>query len=300
MPIADIQGTGDRLAAGRPERQDPGCRHRGLPDRWAERLLHPDTRALTPPNASDAVFVYGGSSGFTTYPAVGDSVEVTGQAAEFSGQTQVVANDAGVVQVAALGAVTPKTVIPGTDCALPGTDCLAGAALDTAREVAEGESFKPTAPWTATDVYDGGPYYSDGTNSSAFRGELGVAANSSKPLVAPTEVIDAQATALVAERKRYNDAHRIILDDASSLDVLHDPEQRLAVPVVHGGAHRAGRRWDHLPPAGRVHLRLQRLANPAAVPDRREHRPARSTSPRPGRLPPRTWVATSSSRRSTS
>ena len=35
--------------------------------------------------------------------------------------------------------------------------------------------------------------------------------------MAPTEVIDAQATALVAERKTYNDAHRIILDDASSL-----------------------------------------------------------------------------------
>ena len=161
--------------------------------------------------------MYGGTSGFTTYPAVGDSVEVTGQAAEFSGATQVVANQAGVVPIASLGAVTPKTQVPGTDCALPGTDCLSGSALDEVREVAEGELFQPTAPWTATDVYDGGPYYSDGSNSSSFRGEIGVAANSDKPLVAPTEVVDAQATALVAERKKYNDAHRIILDDAASL-----------------------------------------------------------------------------------
>ncbi|RYB92002.1 ExeM/NucH family extracellular endonuclease [Nocardioides oleivorans] len=167
-------------------------------------------------NASDAIFVYGGTSGFATYPAVGDSVEVTGQASEFSGATQISASQSGVVPIGSLGTVTPKTSIPGTECALPGTTCLTGTALDEAREVAEGELFQPTAPWTATDVYDGGPYYSDGTNSGAFRGEIGVVANSSKPLVAPTEVIDAQATAQVAERKAYNDAHRIILDDASS------------------------------------------------------------------------------------
>jgi predicted extracellular nuclease len=165
-------------------------------------------------NASDAIFVYGGTNGFATYPAVGDSVRVAGEADEFFGATQIVAS--GVTPIAALGNVVPKTVIPGTDCALPGTDCLTGAALDDAREVAEGELFQPTAPWTATDVYDGGPAYNDGSNSSAFRGELGVVANSAKPLVAPTEVIDAQATAQVTERKNYNDAHRIILDDGSS------------------------------------------------------------------------------------
>jgi predicted extracellular nuclease len=141
---------------------------------------------------------------------------VTGDAAEFSGATQIVAASSGVTSVPTLGDVTPKTDIPGTDCALPGSSCLTGAALDQAREVVEGELFKPTAPWTATDVYDGGPYYNDGSNSTAFRGELGVVANSTDPLVAPTEIIDAQATAQVAERKRYNDAHRIILDDGSS------------------------------------------------------------------------------------
>jgi 5'-nucleotidase len=169
-------------------------------------------------NASDAVFVYGGSGGFTTYPAVGDSVEVTGTAAEFSGQTQIQTNQAGVVTlVESLGTVAPKAVVPGTTCALPGTECLEGAELDAAREVAEGELFQPTAPWTATDVYDGSPYYQGTNNSSAMRGEIGLAANSDKPLVTPTEVVDAQDTAGVANRTRYNNAHRIILDDGATL-----------------------------------------------------------------------------------
>ena len=47
-------------------------------------------------NASDAIFVYGGTSGFAAYPAVGDSVEVTGAVSEFSGATQIAPNAAGV------------------------------------------------------------------------------------------------------------------------------------------------------------------------------------------------------------
>ena len=169
-------------------------------------------------DASDAIFVYGGTNGFTTYPAVGDSVEVTGEVDEFFGTTQMVTNDAGVVAVTpSLGTVTAKTQVPGTDCALPGTACLTGAALDQAREVAEGELFKPTAPWTVTDAYDGSPNpNTNGSNDGSFRGELAVAADSSQPLVAPTEVIDAQDTDAINARKSYNGAKRIILDDGSS------------------------------------------------------------------------------------
>ena len=214
-PIAAIQGTGAATPLADQTVTTEGVVTASYPtgDLNGFYIQTPGTDTA---DASDAVFVWGGSGGFTSYPAVGSSVKVTGQATEAFGATQVVANDAGVVSVAALGTVTPKTVIPGTDCALPGTACLAGTALDDAREVVEGELFQPTAPWTATDVYDGGPYYSNGSNSTAFRGELGVVANSSKPLVAPTEIIDAQASALVAERKKYNDAHRIILDDGST------------------------------------------------------------------------------------
>jgi predicted extracellular nuclease len=213
--IAQIQGTGATSPLAGQNVKTQGVVTASYPTGGLNGF-YLQTPGADTANASDAVFVYGGPTGFTTYPAVGDSVEVTGEVAEYFGATQIEATQAGVVPVAALGTVTPKTQVPGTDCALPGTDCLAGAALDDAREVAEGELFQPTAPWTATDVYDGGPYYSNGSNSSSFRGEIGVAANSDKPLVAPTEVIDAQATALIAERKKYNDAHRIILDDASS------------------------------------------------------------------------------------
>lgn len=215
-PIAEIQGTGAATPFEDQSVITQGVVTAAYPTGGLNGF-YLQTPGSDTADASDAIFVYGGTSGFTTYPAVGDSVRVSGTADEFFGATQIVAGQSGVTPIAPLGTVTPKTVVPGTDCALPGTDCLTGAALDDAREVAEGELFQPTAPWTATDVYDGGPYYSNGTNSSAFRGEIGVAANSDQPLVAPTEVIDAQATALVAERTRYNDAHRIILDDASSL-----------------------------------------------------------------------------------
>ncbi len=168
------------------------------------------------PDASDGIFVYGGSSGFGSYPAIGDSVQVTGSASEFSGQTQVTSTSSRVVTLAEpLGTVVPKSVVPGTDCVLPGDDCLTGAALDAAREVVESEAFQPTSTYTATDVYDGSPF-STGTPSSSFFGEIGLAADSDIALVAPTEVIDAQATDAINARKAYNDAHRIILDDGSS------------------------------------------------------------------------------------
>ena len=109
------------------------------------------------PGASDAVFVFGSNS----QPAgveVGDSVEVTGVVSEFSGLTEVTPGVGGVVEVASLGTATPRTTVPGTDCALPGTACLTGAALSAAREAFEGELFQPTGSYTVTDVYDGSAY----------------------------------------------------------------------------------------------------------------------------------------------
>ena len=58
-------------------------------------------------NASDAIFVFGGTGGFTTYPALGASVRVAGTAGEFSGQTQITAGDAGVTAIAPLPAPCP-------------------------------------------------------------------------------------------------------------------------------------------------------------------------------------------------
>ncbi len=163
------------------------------------------------PGASDGIFVY--EPGFPDTIAVGDSVEIEGEVVEFgSGSDTLTEIDATEVTEleTALPAVVPNTEFPGTDCALPGTDCPDAAELDVLREEFEGEAFLPTAPMTVTDAYD------FGVTSSSFFGEVGIAANSTIPLVTPTEVVDAQDTAGVAARTAYNDAHRVVLDDGSS------------------------------------------------------------------------------------
>jgi 5'-nucleotidase len=218
--IADVQGTGATTPlAGQPvnvEGEVTAAYPTGGLNGFYVQTPGPDTT----PDASDGIFVWGGSGGFTTYPAIGDSVSVTGIAGEFSGQTQVTTNDGGVSTIADLpGDVVPKTQIPGADCALPGATCDGFAALNVAREKAEGEALQPAGAFTVTDVYDFAPYiaFDGGTsNSSSMFGEIGLAANSDKPLVTPTEIIDAQATVLRNERIAYNNAHRIVLDDASS------------------------------------------------------------------------------------
>ncbi len=48
-------------------------------------------------------------------------------------------------------------------------------------------------------------------------GEVGLAANSDQPLVAPTEVVDAQDAPGIAGLTAYDKAHQLVLDDASSI-----------------------------------------------------------------------------------
>jgi 5'-nucleotidase len=206
VSIAEIQGTG----AASPLVDDPviteGVVTAAFPtggfNGFYIQTGGPDT-----PDASDGVFVY--EPGFPSTIEVGDSVEVEGVVKEFSSLTEIDATKVTELPEP-LPSVVPKTVIPGTDCTLPGDDCLSGGALDEAREAVEGELFLPTAPMTVTDAYD------FGVTSSSFFGEIGIAANSTLPLVTPTEVVDAQDTAGIAARTAYNDAHRVVLDDGSS------------------------------------------------------------------------------------
>nr|WP_170215218.1 ExeM/NucH family extracellular endonuclease [Nocardioides plantarum] len=173
----------------------------------------------TTPDASDAVFVYAGTNiPAASYPAKGSTVTVTGTAVEFGtfGLTEINVAGASAVTTAATAqpAVVAKTVVPGTDC-VQGS-CLSASALATAREKVEGELFAPTGKYTTTDVYDGSPYPS---TSTANFGELGLAAESTRALVAPSDLYDVQnEAAQVTARTAYNDAHRIIMDDGSSLN----------------------------------------------------------------------------------
>ena len=216
ISIAEIQGTGTAttLPSSTPVTTE-GVVTAAYPTGGLNGFYIQTPGPDTTPDASDGLFVYGGPTGFATYPTVGDSVRVTGTPGEFANQTQVSASD--WTAIGSLGTVTPKTQVAGTNCALPGTACQTVAELDTARELTENELFQPTAPWTVTDVYDGSPdLRANGSNESAFFGELAVVANSSDPLVTPTEIIDAQDTAAINDRKRYNAAHRLILDDGSA------------------------------------------------------------------------------------
>ena len=219
IAIKDIQGTGDASPMVGNTVTTQGVVTASYPTGGLNGF-YIQTPGADTPDASDAIFVYGGSGGFATYPSIGDSVDVSGTVAENFGLTELT-SASWTPHGSSLGTVTPKTVIPGTDCALPGGSCLSGAALDAAREVSEGEALQPGAgdPWTLTDVYDGGPFYGAGiSNSSANHGELGVVAESDKPLTAPTELFDAQNEATdITNRTKWNDAHRIILDDGSSL-----------------------------------------------------------------------------------
>lgn len=172
------------------------------------------------PNASDAIFVYTG--GLSIAPAVGDKVTVTGKVTEFSGMTEITVSSLGSFTNAgpATGAdlITPGTVLPGTGCALPGDTCLTGAALEAARERHEGEVFRPTAPFTVSDSYDGTPWSQASTRGFQMAGEIGLAANDTEPLMAPTQVVSPGNAAGLADRNAYNNAHMITLDDGANVD----------------------------------------------------------------------------------
>ena len=194
---------------------------------------------------------------------------MTGTVAENFGLTELT-SVTWTAHGSSLGTVTPKTVVPGTDCPLPGNACDTAAALDTAREAAEGEAFQPTGNWTLTDVYDGGPAYTGRHQLAASNfGELGVAAESSKALIAPTELFDVQTQATeVANRKKWNDAHRIIVDDGSSTNYSTTANTGIAVPVDDVDLRPAGRCGHHLPRPHDPDQRLQPVAAAAEQPGR--------------------------------
>jgi predicted extracellular nuclease len=184
------------------------------------------------PDAADGIFVYTG--GLAIAPAVGDRVTVTGKVSEFSGMTELsVSNAANFTNLgAATGAdaITPATVLPGTDCALPGDGCLTGVALEAEREKHEGELFQPTAPFTVSDSYDGTPWSQAGTRGFQMAGEIGLVANGTEPLMVPTEVVDPSDAAGLAARTAYNAAHMITLDDGANVDYSTGANRNVPLP----------------------------------------------------------------------
>jgi predicted extracellular nuclease len=142
--------------------------------------------------ASDAVFVaLGGSIPNNAYPAVNESVQVTGVVSEVAGLTQIsVVAAADVVDLTGLAATTVFDA-PWTS-------------IDTAaeREVHEGELIEPQGAFTVTDV---SRMHADGT--------IGLAQGTT-PLAQPTDVAapgpDADTVAA------SNAARRITIDDGAT------------------------------------------------------------------------------------
>ena len=152
----------------------------------------PGTGETAPAEASEAVFVYTGGTGF--YPSIGESVEVTGSVDEYYGQTQI-ALSTGSVLTDALPAVTSLSLE-----ALPEGD--------EAREKLESMLLKPGVH-TVTDNYGLNRY-----------GELGLAPGT-EALRQPTDKF-APGSAEMHALEESNAAKYVILDDGSTRDFTRD------------------------------------------------------------------------------
>lgn len=152
----------------------------------------PGTGKSAPSEASEAVFVYTGGTGF--YPEIGDSVEVTGSVDEYYGQTQVVLASGSVLETA-LDPVTPLAI-----------DALPEG--DEAREKLESMLLKPGVH-TVTDNYGLNRY-----------GELGLAPGT-EALRQPTDKFAPDSPEMHA-LEESNAAKYIILDDGSTRDFTRD------------------------------------------------------------------------------
>ncbi len=194
------------------------------------------------PNASDGLFVYQGSAPSYAPPAIGDHVTIlNGRVTEFFGLTQVTVTNGDFVETRAATAeeaVSPGTVLPGTDCTLTvdgddaSTDCLTGDDLADEREKHESEIFQPTAPFTVSDSYDGSPWGApfNGNSSSNF-GEIGLAGGETGPLVIPVEKSNPVTdTAAYNARVEHNLAKRITLDDGATLSISASSNTGIAYP----------------------------------------------------------------------
>lgn len=152
----------------------------------------PGTGQTAPTEASEAIFVYTGGTGF--YPEIGESVEVTGTVDEYYGQTQIALAQGSVLDTA-LDPVTPLTI-----------DALPEG--DEAREKLESMLLKPGVH-TVTDNYGLNRY-----------GELGLAPGT-EALRQPTDIVS-PGTQEQKDMEASNAAKYVILDDGSTRDFTRD------------------------------------------------------------------------------
>ncbi len=160
------------------------------------------------PNASDGIFVYGGST-LANLPAglaIGDSVQVTGTVSEFNGSTQI--SPASASDVVELG--SPLAPVTGLEIAYPTTE--------ETREAQEGMLLAPTDTFTVTNNFS--------TNNF---GEVGLATGD-VPLKQPTEFAAPGDTAGIDAIVADNAERAVILDDAATTNYLQNQTTK-AIPL---------------------------------------------------------------------
>ncbi len=208
-PIRDIQGTGATTPLAGTTVTTRGVVTAAYPTGGYNGFFiqTPGTGGPLDPKthlASDAVFVYGSAA--TAEVAIGQYVEVTGTAGEFSGQTQITADAAAVsILTEDAAAVTPAEITwPQTD---------------QERERFEGMLLAPQGDFTVTNTYS--------TNQYA---EVGLAAGTT-PLRTPTDVARPDTPEYVAA-VADNGARAVVLDDGASINFLNDANKGIPLPYL--------------------------------------------------------------------
>ncbi len=156
------------------------------------------------PGASDGLFVFGSAAAAAVQ--IGDFVQVVGLVSEFSGTTEITAEDA--------SAVTQLGAAPAPVTAL----ATAYPTSEAGREAHEGELLAPTDTFTVTNTF--------ATNQYA---EIGLATGST-PLIQPTDVADAQDAPAVAAVVADNIARAVTLDDGAGINFLSGTNRDIALP----------------------------------------------------------------------
>jgi len=155
-------------------------------------------------DASDAVFVHLGAQ--TSYPAIGDHVQVTAPVSEFHGLTEL---------SPAVGGVT--TLADAAAAPVPVTDPY--PATDAGREAEEGMLQAPSGDFTVSDVFTLNNF-----------GEIDLASGTT-PLRQPTDV--AAPTSAAAEAVADDNAARAVtLDDGSSSNYLSAANSSQPLPWI--------------------------------------------------------------------
>lgn len=192
LPIAKIQGVGSATPyAGKKVTTTPSVVTAVYPSGSGEFagfvIQTPGTGGNRTRSASDAIFVYAGSTDYASLK-IGDAVQVSGTAGEYKGLTQLTSPTITKVTTK-LPAVQPVT--------------RSWASTASAREAFESMLYFSTETFQVSDTYPLLPY-----------GELGLAAGSTLPFQ-PTQVArpGTPAAAIVEAR---NEVNTVNLDDGSN------------------------------------------------------------------------------------